>query len=307
MTNPGRRRDFRRFSEGKNESRPKERISGRSDKSGDSRNVPGYDRKEMKMSVKNEKIMVFTGSAEARMFVDSLSEYTDLIYAVVSDQYGSKQHVSGNITVISRYLDKESIKSWVERVGIRVLVDGTEIYAAGASQMIREAAEEMGLEYFKISSRIGVDFTHTSKCAGAADIVRDASYTVGNVLMIGCRELAEGVITEKDGVLKDRVVIVLPPEEENIRICREAGYPPENIICMTMPQPEILMRGLIEGRNITHMAVSAEDISSIKTNLRAAESANIKVSLWGDLKQPEGMTAEELWKIFAERLEIREY
>ena len=259
------------------------------------------------MSVKNEKIMVFTGSAEARMFVDSLSEYTDLIYAVVSDQYGSKQHVSGNITVISRYLDKESIKSWVERVGIRVLVDGTEIYAAGASQMIREAAEEMGLEYFKISSRIGVDFTHTSKCAGAADIVRDASYTVGNVLMIGCRELAEGVITEKDGVLKDRVVIVLPPEEENIRICREAGYPPENIICMTMPQPEILMRGLIEGRNITHMAVSAEDISSIKTNLRAAESANIKVSLWGDLKQPEGMTAEELWKIFAERLEIREY
>ena len=76
--------------------------------------------------------MVFTGSAEARMFVDSLSEYTDLIYAVVSDQYGSKQHVSGNITVISRYLDKESIKSWVERVGIRVLVDGTEIYAAGA-------------------------------------------------------------------------------------------------------------------------------------------------------------------------------
>ena len=102
-------------------------------------------------------------------------------------------------------------------------------------------------------------------------------------------------------------MIVLPPEEENIRICREAGYPPENIICMTMPQPEILMRGLIEGRNITHMAVSAEDISSIKTNLRAAESANIKVSLWGDLKQPEGMTAEELWKIFAERLEIREY
>ena len=167
--------------------------------------------------------MVFTGSAEARMFVDSLSEYTDLIYAVVSDQYGSKQHVSGNITVISRYLDKESIKSWVERVGIRVLVDGTEIYAAGASQMIREAAEEMGLEYFKISSRIGVDFTHTSKCAGAADIVRDASYTVGNVLMIGCRELAEGVITEKDGVLKDRVVIVLPPEEENIRDLPRSG------------------------------------------------------------------------------------
>ena len=140
-----------------------------------------------------------------------------------------------------------------------------------------------------------------------ASVLMDLRLILATVKVLFMKESSEGVVTEKDDVLKDRVVIVLPPEEENIRICREAGYPPENIICMTMPQPEILMRGLIEGRNITHMAVSAEDISSIKTNLRAAESANIKVSLWGELKQPEGMTAEELWKIFAERLEIREY
>lgn len=257
--------------------------------------------------MKDEKIMVFVGSPEAKMFVDSLAEYTEHIYAVVSEQYGSKQHVSGNITVIPRFLDKESIRSWVERVDIRVMVDGTEIYASAASRVIREAAEELGIEYFKISSRIGIDFTHTSRCSDAADIVHDASYTVGNVLMIGCRELVKGVVNEKNGVLRDRVIVVLPPEEENIRMCREAGYPEENIICMTMPQPEILMRGLIEGKKVTHMVVSAEDIASIKTNLSVAEAANIKVSLWGELKQPEGMTADQLWNIFAERLEIKEY
>ena len=117
--------------------------------------------------------------------------------------------------------------------------------------MIRETAEELGLDYFKISSSIDVDFTHTSKCKNAEEIVKDASYTVGNVL-IGCSELAEDVVTKRDGALRDRVVAVLPPEEENIRMCREAGYPPENIICMTVPQPEILLRGLIEGRNITY-------------------------------------------------------
>lgn len=90
-------------------------------------------------------------------------------------------------------------------------------------------------------------------------------------------------------------------------MCREAGYPPENIICMTVPQPEILLRGLIEGRNITHMVVSAEDIASIKSNLRAAEAANIKVSLYGELRQPEGMSVEQLWNTFVARLGIREH
>ena len=259
------------------------------------------------MSVKNEKIMIFVGSAEAKVFADSLAEYTDSVYAVVSERYGSRQHVSGNITVISRFLDKDSIKSWVARVGVSVLVDGTEVYASASSRMIRETAEELGSDYFKISSSIDVDFTHTSKCKNAEEIVKDASYTVGNVLLIGCSELAEDVVTKRDGALRDRVVAVLPPEEENIRMCREAGYPPENIICMTVPQPEILLRGLIEGRNITHMVVSAEDIASIKSNLRAAEAANIKVSLYGELRQPDGMSVEQLWNTFVARLGIREH
>lgn len=259
------------------------------------------------MSVKNEKIMVFVGSAEAKAFVDSLAEYTDSVYAVVSEQYGSKQHVSGNITVISRFLDKESIKSWAARVGVTVLVDGTEVYASEASRMICETAEELKLDYFKISSSIDVDFTHTSKCKNVEEIIKDAAYTVGNVLMIGCKEMAADVVSEKDGALRDRVVALLPPEEENIRICREAGYSAENIICMTMPQPEILLRGIIEGRNITHMVVSAEDIASIKSNLRAAEAAKIKVSLYGELKQPEGFSVEQIWNIFVDRLGIREY
>ena len=149
------------------------------------------------MSVKNEKIMIFVGSAEAKVFADSLAEYTDSVYAVVSERYGSRQHVSGNITVISRFLDKDSIKSWVARVGVSVLVDGTEVYASASSRMIRETAEELGLDYFKISSSIDVDFTHTSKCKNAEEIVKDASYTVGNVLLIGCSELAEDVVTKR--------------------------------------------------------------------------------------------------------------
>ncbi len=259
------------------------------------------------MCVKNEKIMVFAGSKEAKEFVDSLSEYTDSIYAVVAEEYGSRQHVSGNITVISRFLDEESIKSWVNRVGITAIVDGTEVYAAQASDVIRKASQELGVEYFKISSDVNIDFTHTSKCSSAEDIARDASYAVGKILMIGCRELAEDVLVEKDGVLKDRVIIMLPPEERNVKLCLDAGYPPENIICMTMPQPEVLISGIIEGRNITHMIISADDIISIKSNLRAAERANVKVSLFGEVKKSEGYSLDQIWRLFVERLGIREY
>lgn len=259
------------------------------------------------MSVKNEKIMVFVGSKEAKMFVDSLAEHTDNVYAVVSEKYGSRQHVSGNITVISRYLDSENIKSWANRVGIGVFVDGTEIYAASASDVIRKAAEELGVDYYKISSSVDIDFTHTSRCFDASDVVKDASYTVGNVLMIGCEDLIEGVVTEKDGALKDRVIAVLPPNEESIRLCRGAGYPEENIMCMSMPQPAVLLSGIIEGRNITHMVISAGDVASIKENLKAAEALRIKVSLVGEIVQPEGFSADQVWNLFKERLGIEEY
>ncbi len=117
--------------------------------------------------------------------------------------YGSRQHVSGNITAISRFLDKDSIKSWVARVGVSVLVDGTEVYASASSRMIRETAEELGLDYFKISSSIDVDFTHTSKCKNAEEIVKDASYTVGNVLLIGCSELKQKMSLRRETALSE--------------------------------------------------------------------------------------------------------
>ena len=58
------------------------------------------------MNIKEEKIMIFAGSRESKQFADSLAEYTDHIYAVVSEAYGSRQHISGNITVILRALMK---------------------------------------------------------------------------------------------------------------------------------------------------------------------------------------------------------
>ena len=70
--------------------------------------------------------------------------------------------------------------------------------------MIRETAEELRSGLFqRLSSSIDVDFTHTSKCKNAEEIVKDASYTVGNVLLIGCSELAEDVVTKRDGALRE--------------------------------------------------------------------------------------------------------
>ena len=73
---------------------------------------------------------------------------------------------------------EEGIRSWAKRVDIGVIVDGTEVYAQEESHMIRRAAEELGIDYFRIRSAVDVDFTHTNRCSDAADIVKDASYTV---------------------------------------------------------------------------------------------------------------------------------
>ena len=102
------------------------------------------------------------------------------------------------------------------------------------------------------------------------------------------------------------MIALLPPEEESIRVCREAGYPEQNVICMKTPLPEALLRGIIEGKNVTHMVVSAADIASVKTNLSAAEASGIKVSLYGQLPEAEGVSVESLWNVFVARLGIEE-
>lgn len=173
----------------------------------------------------SEKIMIFAGSDSAKELTEALSEQIDDMYVVSDDYYGKRQTIVGNITMLSRQMDEEDIKKWVERVGIKILIDGTQVQCKKASEQLRLAAEQNGLEYYKIQDKMEIDYSRAVKCKTADDIATLASNNVGRILMIGCESIVEEIVKVKDERLKNRVIAVLPPTEENIKRCKLSGYP----------------------------------------------------------------------------------
>ena len=95
----------------------------------------------------NRKIMAFIGTEETAELVSALAEYTDNIYAAVSDEYGKASHPSGNITLLSRYLDEEKMNSWIDRVGVDLVIDGTDLTAEAPRKLIAKVCESRNIEY----------------------------------------------------------------------------------------------------------------------------------------------------------------
>lgn len=249
----------------------------------------------------SEKIMIFAGSDSAKELTEALSEQIDDMYVVSDDYYGKRQTIVGNITMLSRQMDEEDIKKWVERVGIKILIDGTQVQCKKASEQLRLAAEQNGLEYYKIQDKMEIDYSRAVKCKTADDIATLASNNVGRILMIGCESIVEEIVKVKDERLKNRVIAVLPPTEENIKRCKLSGYPDENIVCMSLPQKAEVFAGLKEGMDANFIVTSADDLSTLKECLSAAELINSRTAILGQIGEADGIPADQLWDTFAER------
>ncbi len=186
-------------------------------------------------------------------------------------------------------------------MGIKIIIDGTQVQCKKASDELRETAEHLGLEYYKIQDNIEIDYSRAVKCNTADDIAALASNNVGRILMIGCESIVEEIVKVKDERLKNRVIAVLPPKEENIARCKASGYPEENIVCMSLPQKAEVFAGLEEGMDANFIVTSAEDLSTLRACLLAAEMINSRTAIFGQIGDADGMPVDKLWDTLAER------
>lgn len=249
----------------------------------------------------NKKIMAFVGTEDASRLVSALAEYTDDIYAAVSDEYGKAPHPGGNITIISKYLDEEKMESWINRIGIDIVIDGTALSVPAERAIIKKLCERKGIEYYRIAARQQMNM-HASIMRSSRQLIRELEYTVGNVLAEGDAELYDILTDVKN--FSEKVFIIAPAEPEILKAVLDRGYRKENILSFNRIIHADLLKALFREFKISDYVFPGYLREGIPERLAAVDSSEAKAAIWGDLLPDDGMEPDDIWDMFSERFDL---
>ena len=251
------------------------------------------------------KIFIFGGTTEGRQLSKALAEKGGEVAVSVVSEYGARQQGDHpGITVYTGPRTKDEMADLAE--GYDLIIDATHPYATEASDNIRIAADDLRVRMIRLrreedktfESRYEEELSRTILWAGdrkeAAELARqktDAGRK--NILLTtGVRDLPF-YCEELD--LKRLYARVLP-SEESIRVCRDLGIEPGNIIAIQGPFTAQLNEALIRQYDIAIMITKESGkTGGFREKLQACRSCGIPAVV---ISRPEdqGMTYEEVEK-----------
>jgi precorrin-6x reductase len=255
------------------------------------------------MSKITKKIMAFVGTEDASELVTALAEHTDNIYAAVSSEYGKAPHPGGNITLLSKYLDEEDMERWMERVNIDIVIDGTDISAASEGKIIKDVCEKRGVEYYRMAAKYQINM-HTSVVRKDDVLLREMEYTVGNVLVEGDADLFRLLTGVR--AYDEKMFPVVPAEPEMLKSVLDMGYKKENIISINRLIHADMLIALFNEFGISDYIFPGTLKEGMSERLAAVDRSNVKAAVYGDFVRDEGMNADDMWDMFAERFGIED-
>ncbi len=248
----------------------------------------------------NQKILAFAGSQECVRLLNALSKYTDRIYVVMAPQYGEVEHPTGNLTIISGFLDRDAMQRWIDRTGIEVVIDGT---AAGNREIqteILQAAEENNLEYIRVREEIRLS-SNIHLCATKEDVLKEIQYSSETILVEGEEMYRLVADHARDS---QKVIAAAFPDTDEISDLVTAGCPSSNIISFGMTLHHSFILSLFEELDIHHVILDCKTSRSLAEKIKAINHSNVKGHFLNRPDAGDGQTAPEIWKILAKRYGI---
>ncbi|QNM05656.1 precorrin-6A reductase [Qiania dongpingensis] len=251
------------------------------------------------------KILIFAGTTEGRRLAERLSGASVRTSVCVATEYGETLLPKGEtITHLTGRLDEKQMESLMAAEGFSCVVDATHPYAVEVSANIREAAEKIGMPYFRLlreetTGEYGENTVFVDSVKAAAEYLKT---TDGNILAsTGSKELKE--YTEiKD--YRKRVFARVLSTEESVCASRSLGFEGRNLICMQGPFSEELNYALMKEYNIRYLVTkSSGKAGGFDEKLRAAERAGAAVVIVGRPEEHQGYSYEQVLGLL-EKMEI---
>ncbi|NCC01418.1 MAG: precorrin-6A reductase [Clostridia bacterium] len=252
------------------------------------------------------KILIFAGTVEGRRLAEYLVRAGIMVHVCVATDYGEKLLPKGDgITITSKRLTTEEMRTLFVQQDISLIIDATHPYAVLVSQNIKQACMETGKEYMRMLR--GSIPEKTEQCTyldSVEEAVQFLKDTEGNVLLTtGSKELAKFTeIPEYSKRLFARVLSTPTVVNE----CQKLGFEGRNLICMQGPFSEELNYAMFKQIDAKYMVTKESgNAGGFVEKINAAGRAGVKTIVIGRPCQEEGVTFEECLRILGERFHIK--
>lgn len=175
--------------------------------------------------------LVFAGTTEGRRLIELLYRCGVSVCASVATGYG-RQLLPNTVRVFADRLDQDEMATMLQNLKFDCVIDATHPYAVEATRNIRQACEQTGTRYLRIS-RPSAQLDGCVYVEDARQAVEVLGATTGSALLTtGSKDL--DVFTSLPDFQK-RLYPRILPALESLQRCLVLGYPPGHIIAMQGP------------------------------------------------------------------------
>ncbi len=204
--------------------------------------------------------MIFGGTAEAREMAQIQRRRGRQVVVSVTSEYERGLFPPGTLCHVGR-LDGPAMLQYIREVAPHRVVDATHPYAVVGSQNIQRCTLQLGIPCERVKFinldtawRDAVEWVCTPEEVMHA-LKRDSC----NVLLgVGAQDMSGYHLTSDLSRLYPRI----DPTPEAVAICRDMGFPAENIIAMRGPFSRTLTMALFDEKNIGAVVVADATNSS---------------------------------------------
>ncbi|WP_026494060.1 precorrin-6A reductase [Butyrivibrio sp. XPD2006] len=224
-----------------------------------------------------DKILVFGGTTEGRLFASKLEELGIPHVVSVATEYGKTvEEESGEASLLVGRMDSSAIADLLRSGEFAAVVDATHPYAIKASQEIKSACEKESFTYLRLLRKTADSEANEGNVTYVEDVTdaaKELEKRAGNILLLtGSRDLKE--ITSKISDIS-RVYVRIIPDVASIEKCHEAGLRGRQIIAMQGPFSAAMNEALIREINASVILTKESgEAGGFSEKLRAADNCN---------------------------------
>jgi precorrin-6A/cobalt-precorrin-6A reductase len=192
-------------------------------------------------------ILLMGGTVDARMLAVELQKQfpaAELLATAVSEYGARLLRESARCDVLCGALDADGLSRVIQERGIRVLIDATHPFAAGATAEAKKAAALTGTAYLRFERPSAAEkrqgYCHLA--ANMAEAARTAAALGDNVFVtIGTRQLPQFMAALPPG---KKVVARVLPVAQSLEVCLQSGLSPAEVVAVLGPVSKRLNKAM---------------------------------------------------------------
>lgn len=223
-------------------------------------------------------IWVIGGTKDSRDFLEKFASADKNIIVSTATEYGGKLLEGLPVKVISEKLPLETMRVFIEKNSIDIIVDMSHPYAFEVSKNAMRAAEEFSIPYYRLERKeIHIIPDRFSEFENIDDLVKYCDGLEGNILVTLGSNNIEHFAEVKE--LKKFYFRILP-KWDMVKKCEDNGILPKNIIAMQGPFSLNMNKAMIEQLNIKYLVTKkGGDTGGEKEKIDACNEKGIEVIL----------------------------